>query len=439
MTSRSKLTIKGVQPLETNVPLSVELKYKTRFESISFFRDEPTEFPIERALQEYHREPIAYALALAELNTDVYRATRRRNQSALISYVNTLRSERRNRDILGHEDYHSGIFGLTVRQILRYWKTEFLMLLLDSPLGYRREPTNLGFQTESLRAWKKQFNNFVTNVNFFCQHTGSEVDDLAPSRETVNNLREFASDRRQELAPLLEVNARLNQELMSYKRINAALQTRHTIEKLTFELPDTEQYRLSGSGPKWQALWDQIWTDASRNVENPFHDLWTQSTGSHARDNIRDKGRSLFADMSGEIHGYDRRQFDYEHFDASARKVAMILHENPKVDEKTEDVAWEKEIRKYPIAWPDANNLGLTLLQRLKGRVTDSERQFNDAKEEVERLQDTIDAGEELGLHRKKNKEVNEAAQNRFEEDGGLGLLDAINGSDGIDSGTKVG
>ena len=34
--------------------------------------------------------------------------------------------------------------------------------------------------------------------------------------------------------------------------------------------------------------------------------------------NIRDKGRNLFADMSGEIHGYDQRRrntFDYEHFD----------------------------------------------------------------------------------------------------------------------------
>lgn len=101
---------------------------------------------------------------------------------------------------------------------------------------------------KSLNAWEKQFDNFVRN---------------APLRETIKNLRKFASDRRQELAPLLEVNARLNKELISYKRINAALQTRHTIEKPTFELPDTEQYDFPGSGPKWRVLWNQIWENAS--------------------------------------------------------------------------------------------------------------------------------------------------------------------------------
>lgn len=280
--------------------------------------------------------------------------------------------ERRYRNVLGDSDYGSyeDIAGLTLLQILRYWKTEFLKTL-NRNLAISFQVKALDLETlnarrddKELKRWEEQLENFFKNVNFFCQHTGSEVDDLAPPRETINNLRKFASDRRQELAPLLEVNARLHKELTSYKRINAALQTRHTIEKLTFELPYTAQYDLSGSGPKWQVLWNQIWADASGNVNNPFHGLWAQSKGEYARENIRDKGRNLFADMSGEIHGYDQRPrntFDYEHFDASARKVAKILHDNPIVHPKTGDVDWTQEIRKYPNRLAGRRQLGLDI------------------------------------------------------------------------------
>ena len=387
-------------------------------------------------MQEYHREPIAYALALAELNTEVFKATRTWNKDSLISYSRTLSLKRRDRDLLGDEDYDSGNVGLTFTQILQYWKIKFSELLnthFDIKLLHAKATDSWTLSErldhESLSAWEQQFENFVTNVNFFCQHTGSEVDDLAPSRETINNLRKFASDRPQELAPLLKVNARLNKELMSYKRINAALQTRHTIEKLTFELPDTAQYDFSGPGPKWQVLWDQIWADASGNVKNPFHNLWTQSTGPYARDNIRDKGRNLFADMSGEIHGYDRRnKFDYEHFDVSTRRVAMILHENPKVDQGTGDVAWVQEIRKYPIAWPAANNLALTLLERLEGRVANLQRRLDVAVKERDReiihqaeIQARNVAGEELRQQRRRDREANDAGQDDFQEDAVIG------------------
>ncbi|MCJ1436775.1 hypothetical protein MMC27_006157 [Xylographa pallens] len=423
-------------PMKANVPLSVERKYETRFESISFFRHKPATFPIERALKEYHREPIAYALALAELNTEVIKATRTRNEHAFTLYINTLSLKRRNRDVLGNEDDE---VGLTILQLLRYSKIE-CSNLLNSRFGMRSQAkttylVNTSWQerNKSLLAWKQQLQNFVTNVNFFCQHTGSEVDDLAPSQETINNLRKFGSDRRQELAPLLKVNADLTKESMSYKRINAALQTRHTIEKLTFELPDTTQYDLPGSGPKWQVLWEQIWANASGNVNNPFHNLWTQSTGPYARDNIRDKGRKLFADMSGEIHGYDQRPrntFDYEHFDVSARRVAKILHEEPIVDQRTGDVDWAQEIRKYPIAWPDANDLALTLLGRLEGRVANLQRRLDIAVEERDRetehqaeIQAAKEAGEELRQQRRRDREAYDSTQNDFKEDDRIGAI----------------
>ena len=389
----------------------------------------PKEFPVENALQEYHLEPIAYALALAELNTEVLKATRKRNPRAVEKFMQKLSSERQYRDVLGDSNYGSDadIDGLTLLQIFQYLKAAFSKTLdRSNAMSFEEEALDPDRVTArrgdiELNRWEEQLQNFFTNINFFCQHTGSEVDDLALPRETINNLRKFASDRRQELAPLLEVNAHLIKELTSYKRINAALQTRHTIEKLTFELPETAQYDLTGSGPKWQVLWTYIWADASQNMNNPFHDLWTQSKGEYARDNIRDKGRNLFADMSGEIHGYDQRRrntFDYEHFDASARKVAKVLHDNPIVDQKTGDVDWTQEIRKYPIAWPAADNLALTLLQRLEGRVASLQRRLKAAEEERDQeiehqaeIQAEVHAGETVHHKREADREANDDAQ----------------------------
>ena len=377
-------------------------------------------------MQDYHLEPIAYTLALAELNTEVFIATRKRNPDAVVTFMERLCFERKNRDAFGDNDYRSnvGIDNLTVFQLLQYLKiavSSALNHLFSLSFEETLEVIFPSMEYEVLNRWEDQLESFFKNVNFFCQHTGSEVDDLALPRETINNLRKFASDRRQELAPLLEVNAGLSKELTSYIRINAALQTRHTIEKLTFELPYTAQYDLAGSGPKWQVLWNQIWADACRNVNNPFHDLWNQSKGEYARDNIRDKGRNLFADMSGEIHGYDQRRrntLDYEHFDASARKVAKILLDNPIVDQKTGDVDWTQEIRKYPIAWPAADNLTLTLLQRLEGRVASLQRRLKVALEERDReiehqaeIRAEVRAGETAHQKRETNREANDDAQ----------------------------
>ena len=244
-------------PKTPDQPLPAEDKYKTQFESISFFRRYSRQsFPIEKALQDYHREPIAYALALAQLNTQVFNATRKHAAKLVASFIYILARDRRDRDMVSLEDYDSGSAGLKFSHILRFWKSRFSNILdgyflekLDKRTKGARSENAAQPDDQMITAWYPQFRNYIANVNFFCQHTGSEVDDLAPPHKTIQNLRKFASDRRQELAPLLEVNAKLNKELTSYKRINAALQTRYTIEKLVFELPDTAQYDVTGSGP----------------------------------------------------------------------------------------------------------------------------------------------------------------------------------------------
>lgn len=395
-----------------------ERKYK----ALRFFRRE--NFPTEEALQKYHRDPIGFALALAELNKEVFEATNHWNRNAIKTFVSQLRVQRRARDILGEDAYvHETWFeGLSLLQISR-----FLRAAMIERFNYRDEIINIGSRGRVADEFERLFRNFCNNVNFFCQYAGSEVDTLALPRETINNLRKFAADRRQELAPLLEVNARLSKELTSYKRINAALQTRHTIEKLVFELPDTVEYNFPGSGPKWQALWNQIWADASENTNNPFHNLWNHATGDYARNNIRDKGRTLFADMSGEIHGYDGRHgneprqgiaFDYEHFDASARKVATTLHGHLTIDQSTGEVDWTQAICKYPIKWPTADDLALTKRQRLEARVTDLDQRLQDAKEKLNEHLAEIWGGEHVHAARRENILAIEAAQNNEESFG---------------------
>ena len=108
----------------------------------------------------------------------------------------------------------------------------------------------------------------------------------------------------------------------------------------------------------------------------------------------------------------------------------MILHENPKVDQGTGDVAWVQEIRKYPITWPAANNLALTLLERLEGRVANLQRRLIVAVEERDReiihqaeIQARSVAGEELRQQRRRDREANDAGQDDFEEDAAIGAL----------------
>jgi len=149
----------------------------------------------------------------------------------------------------------------------------------------------------------------------------------------------------------------LNKELATYKRINAALQIRRTIEKLVFELPDTARYEASGSGPRWKTLWKDTWKDAATNPRNPFHELWKSATGQYAKREYETKGADLFREMSGEIHGYDKRDFDYEHFDTFTRGIANVLR--PKsVNQNTGEVNWKSEVNKYKVFWTEGPGAG---------------------------------------------------------------------------------
>lgn len=50
--------------------------------------------------------------------------------------------------------------------------------------------------------------------------------------------------------------------------------------------------------------------------------------------------------MSAEIHGYDKLDDEYEHFDTSIRAIARVLHPEETIA-NTREVNWEQEIKKY--------------------------------------------------------------------------------------------
>lgn len=103
-------------------------------------------------------------------------------------------------------------------------------------------------------AWIEELQKFRKNVNSLCQHVGSEVDELATPKESVYRLRKYASEGKQRMSPLFRENAFLREKLASYKCINAALQTRHSMERLVAQLP---QSYCGGHAttPKWKKLW----------------------------------------------------------------------------------------------------------------------------------------------------------------------------------------
>jgi len=68
----------------------------------------PTEFPTEAVLQEYHREPVAYSLALVDLDLQVFEATLLRNDSPVSFFISNLSFQRRKRDGFTTKIYGNG-------------------------------------------------------------------------------------------------------------------------------------------------------------------------------------------------------------------------------------------------------------------------------------------------------------------------------------------
>jgi hypothetical protein len=141
--------------------------------------------------------------------------------------------------------------------------------------------------------------------------------------------------------------AELEAKLAGYNLINAALQIRHTIEKLCHHLPLHEPRwanikARAGTLGLWDKLWEEIWANAASNPQNPIYPIRKKARGEHEKKNFMEKGRRLYTDMSSLIHGWDRRGWEWGYFDQQTEVLVEALR--PQVKDGEDSVDWDEEL-----------------------------------------------------------------------------------------------
>ena len=91
--------------------------------------------------------------------------------------------------------------------------------------------------------------------------------------------------------------------------------------------------------------------------------------------------------------------------------MAQTLHATLNVSDRTGDVDWAEEIRKYPVNWLGGDNMTLTLLERLEGRVATLRERLHRAEEERDQVQTAIHAGEPSRQQRREARAANNDMQ----------------------------
>lgn len=82
---------------------------------------------------------------------------------------------------------------------------------------------------------------------------------------------------------------------------------------------------------------------AAKNAENPFHAIRNQARSKHEIRNLKAEEQRLYGDMSALTHGWDKRDWEYEHFDPQMEALVEML----KPREAGGKVDWEKELGRY--------------------------------------------------------------------------------------------
>jgi hypothetical protein len=226
------------------------------------------------AIQQYHSDPVAYALRLAEVTDEICEIVHQSDPAGYRAWVARERYKRQKRDFAGG-DIEGKVIFMTLRELFLPGQAVQANLLFRE-LGrfvFQKVLRLFGFkgvvqwgtdpQVQILTGapreespWIKELENFRKNIISFCEHTGSEVDKLATPKEIIWRLRKYSSEGKLMLSPLYLENAQLGEKLANLKRINAALQTRHTLERLVAQMPEG-----GGTTLKWKKLWENIWRD----------------------------------------------------------------------------------------------------------------------------------------------------------------------------------
>ncbi|KAE8451002.1 hypothetical protein EG329_005442 [Mollisiaceae sp. DMI_Dod_QoI] len=348
------------------LPSEIKHQNENTSPTLALFRRDS--FPLKQALEDYHKDTVGYALGLAEVSKEVCGVVW---QKCRDDYEEMIAEECLER----YWKYYAGEHVLkmmtlvTISQtahIFSPWRISFLAkerrciaMLGIKPLHYPfRLVINFtgylaaGNKTSKIvipnvpgseeHEWMRELKKFRKNVRELCQQAGSETDILAMPSENIDNLRRQAADKRRDIQPLFERISTLSSQLETSKRALAALQIRHTIERLALELDD-KIYRNRNTGPRWEQLWKEVWDDATSNKKNPFKELKDGCRGKWDEKNFILKGHQLFADMSIVIHGYDKLGHEYDHFDLFTAEIAKILR--PKAVDEDGEVDWKEEVK----------------------------------------------------------------------------------------------
>jgi hypothetical protein len=194
--------------------------------------------------------------------------------------------------------------------------------------------------------WMEELHKFEKNIFQLCFRIGVEVEKFASAKECIKKLREHTMKQRRELEPLFQDRARLIQDLDETKKINAALQVRRSIEKLSSAFSTLRNRGQGDTTSAWNELWTEIWANAAVDNTNPFRAL-SQSQKYEFR-NAAEKGKLLFADMSAEIHQYDSQtRHGYKYFHPSTQAIVDKLQPTP--DPGTGEVNWEGQLAKFGV------------------------------------------------------------------------------------------
>lgn len=286
-------------------------------------------YGLEQALLDYYTDPITYSLGMADIAAELHSLVKEKQPRALLRLSRSEQARRKMRDMRNHLHSLGSLEYVSIRQIgfIEFMRRYTEVRHVDNSNNFYNLASwnNVNNDRDLISQW----GDFRANVNMLCRHVGVDVDELDQPQKTISQLRQLASDSRRILRPLFEENARLRKDLDAFKRINSALQARHTIEKLTMNIPAQPANRsgqpLKGSGDRWQYIWPLIWQEAETDPNSPFFHLRQEAKNRWDMREYLKHGGGLFSEMSSEIHRFEIGNDDYEHFNPVVRDILKAL------------------------------------------------------------------------------------------------------------------
>ncbi|KAL3418799.1 hypothetical protein PVAG01_09020 [Phlyctema vagabunda] len=339
---RHRPRLRGIFFEDRNSFLKCELEVHNDFPDFhtlsEYRRTHDDDFPLAQALREYLSDPICYSNALGMVA--------RRIEEIMLNSTEYLRTK------YSRAKADRQLISFAVRSSIPEVESLAMICILLKNL-LRREPK----ENPESDIWFADWQLFNKNLVRFCKRVGSDALEDDDPFVLIKNLSEYSLNGGN-MKYLLQEFYNQSAKIGHLNSMNAVLQTRHTIEKLVAQLPDTPHYRSTGAGPKWRILWDDTWKAAKEGQEsNIFSAMYDRAKSRSYDEKSRDKrGKALFATMSEAIHDFRGLDIDYQNFDPATKDIVMALTPLPmNVNKDTGYVNWSKEILRYKVFYGDKN------------------------------------------------------------------------------------